>query len=143
MAPKNWIKVEFPSEPANVAFARTTIALFASQLEFTLEDLDDIKVAISEAVSNSVIHGYKDSYGKIVLEASYTDNNLVISVEDFGHGIPDIAQAKEAGYTTIPEERMGLGLVFIHEYMDDVKIQSEAEKGTKVVMHKQAESVES
>lgn len=134
---KNWIKVEFPSESVNVMFARTTIAVFAAQLNLTLDELEDIKVAISEAVSNSVIHGYFEGSGTIILEAKYSETELEISVEDFGHGIPDIVQAKEASFTTIPEERMGLGLVFIHELMDQVSIVSEIQKGTKVVMTKQ------
>lgn len=137
MEKKNWIKIEFPSESINVSFARTVIAIFASQLDTTLEEIDDIKVAVSEAVSNSVIHGYRDSYGTIVLNAKFLDSALEICVEDFGCGIPDIEQAKEASYTTIPEERMGLGLLFIYELMDKVNIISEIDKGTKVIMTKE------
>jgi len=136
MEAKNWVKFEFPSESVNVLFARTAIAMFASQLDFTLEDIEDIKVAVSEAVSNCVIHAYRNSYGTIVLSAQYSESEIVITVEDFGCGIPDIDQACEASYTTIPEERMGLGLVFIHELMDHVQIYSQVDKGTKVVMTK-------
>ncbi len=142
MNTKNWMKLEFPSESVNVLFARTAVAVFASQLEFTLDEIEDIKVAISEAVSNSVIHGYHEDYGTILLEARYDHTKLEISVEDFGHGIPDIVQAKEAGYTTVPQERMGLGLVFIHEYMNTVSINSQLAKGTKVVMIKNIKSAQ-
>ncbi|NMB38344.1 MAG: anti-sigma F factor [Firmicutes bacterium] len=137
MENKNWMKLEFPSESVNVLFARTAVAVFASQLEITLEELEDIKVAVSEAVSNSVIHGYRDSHGTILLSAEISDNAFVVTVEDYGCGIPDIEQAKETGYTTIPQERMGLGLIFIYELMDKVSITSEVNQGTKVVMTKE------
>ena len=141
MEAKNWIRLEFPSETVNVMFARTAIAIFASQLDLTLDEIEDIKVAVSEAISNCVIHGYRDSYGTVIMEARYSDNALEITVEDFGCGISDIVQAKEASFSTIPEERMGLGLVFIHELMDHVSISSEVAKGTKVVMTKDLKSV--
>ncbi|MFY9202964.1 MAG: anti-sigma F factor, partial [Limnochordia bacterium] len=136
MEVKNWVRLEFPSESVNVLFARTAVAVFASQLDMTLEEIEDIKVAVSEAVSNCVIHAYRNTSGNIVLECRYSLEELEISVEDFGCGIPDIVQAAEAGYTTVPEERMGLGLVFIHELMDHVNIASEVGKGTKVIMTK-------
>lgn len=136
MEVKNWIRIEFPSESVNVMFARTAIALFASQLDLTLEEIEDIKVAVSEAVSNCVIHAYRKSYGNIVLAAQFSENELRVTVEDFGCGIPDITKASEASYTTIPEERMGLGLVFIHELMDHVVIESEVDQGTKVMLTK-------
>lgn len=140
METKNWIKIEFPSETVNVSFARTVIAVFASQLDVTLDQIEDIKVAISEAVSNSVIHGYREADGLVILSAKYSDDILEVTVEDFGCGIPDIEQAQEASFSTIPEERMGLGLVFIHELMDQVIIQSEVNKGTKLVMIKNIKS---
>lgn len=136
METKNWIKLEFPSESVNVSFARAAIAVFASQLDVTLDQIEDIKVAVSEAVSNSVIHGYRDEPGSIILSAKYTDSVLEVLVEDSGCGISDIGQAQEASFSTIPEERMGLGLVFIRELMDQVTIESEVNKGTKVVMIK-------
>lgn len=136
METKNWIRLEFPSEPVNVGFARTAIAIFASQLELTLDEIEDIKVAVSEAVSNCVIHGYGASDGNIKMEAKYSEQEIEISIEDFGCGIPDIVQAKEVSFSTIPEERMGLGLVFIHELMDQVTISSQVGQGTKVTMIK-------
>ena len=138
----NWMKLEFPSESVNVQFARTTVAIFASQLDFTLEEIEEIKVAVSEAVSNSVIHGYSDSQGNIIMKAEYTPAQFTVSVEDFGRGIPDIVQAQESGYTTVPEERMGIGLYFIHEYMDKVSLHSEVGKGTKIVMVKTVKPIQ-
>lgn len=132
----NWIKLEFPSDTRNVAFARAAIALFASQLDWTLDELEDIKVAVSEAISNSVIHGYQLQEGTVEVQASYADNVLTIVIEDFGQGIADIEQAKETGFSSIPEERMGLGFTFMYEYMDEVFVSSQIQKGTKVTMQK-------
>ncbi len=137
MADTNWVKFEIPSDTRNVAFARTAVALFASQLDWTLDELEDIKVAVSEAVSNSIIHGYQLQEGVVRVEASYEGRRLTIVVEDFGQGIPDVEQAQETGYTTIPEERMGLGFTFMHEYMDQVLVSSEVQKGTKVILIKE------
>ncbi|NMB02641.1 MAG: anti-sigma F factor [Firmicutes bacterium] len=143
MASTNWIKLEIPSDTRNVAFARTTLALFASQLDWTLDELEDIKVAVSEAVSNSIIHGYQLQEGVVHIDASYVDNELTIVVEDFGQGIADIEQAQETGYTSIPEERMGLGFTFMHEYMDEVLVSSQVHKGTKVTLIKRVSLPES
>lgn len=143
MASTNWIKLEIPSDTRNVAFARTALALFASQLDWTLDELEDIKVAVSEAVSNSIIHGYLLQEGNVYINASYTDNELTIVVEDYGQGIPDIEQAQETGYTTIPEERMGLGFTFMHEYMDEVLVSAQIQEGTKVTMTKRVSLQES
>ncbi|MGI6673646.1 MAG: anti-sigma F factor [Limnochordia bacterium] len=137
MAERNWVKFEFPSDTRNVAFARTAVALFASQLDWTLDELEDIKVAVSEAVSNSIIHGYQLGAGIVRVEVEYEGSKLTIVVEDYGQGIPDVAQAQEAGFTTIPEERMGLGFTFMHEYMDEVLVSSEVQKGTKVILIKE------
>ncbi|MDI9484210.1 MAG: anti-sigma F factor [Bacillota bacterium] len=143
MKTANWIKLEIPSDTRNVAFARTAVALFASQLDWTLDELEDIKVAVSEAVSNSVIHGYSLQEGVVIVEARYEGPELSISIEDFGQGIADIEQAQEVGFTSIPEERMGLGFTFMHEYMDQVLVASEVGKGTKVTMVKRVKDVES
>lgn len=143
MTTTNWIKLEIPSDTRNVAFARTAVALFASQLDWTLDELEDIKVAVSEAVSNSVIHGYGLQEGLVKIEASYEGPKLSIIIEDFGQGIADIEQAQEVGFTSIPEERMGLGFTFMHEYMDQVLVASEVDKGTKVTMIKRVKDVES
>lgn len=142
METTNWIKLEFPSDTRNVAFARTALALFASQLDWTLDELEDIKVAVSEAISNSIIHGYQLQDGVVHVEASYVNDTLKVSVEDFGKGIADIEQAKETGFSSIPQERMGLGFTFMYEYMDEVLVSSEPEKGTKVIMSKKVRTPE-
>ena len=143
MTTTNWIKLEIPSDTRNVAFARTAVALFASQLDWTLDELEDIKVAVSEAVSNSVIHGYGLQDGIIHMDVSYQGSALRIRIEDFGKGIEDLEAAQEVGYTSIPEERMGLGFTFMHEYMDEVLVTSELGMGTTVTMIKRVGQQES
>lgn len=132
----NYVKLEFPSIPENVAFARTAAALFASQLDFTLDELDEIKVATSEAVSNAVIHGYDDAAGTVRLTLQHQAGELVIVVEDDGKGIDDVEWATQPANTSRPEERMGLGLVFIREYMNEVELRSAPARGTSVRMVK-------
>lgn len=139
----NWIKLEFPSDTRNVAFARTALALFAAQLDWTLDELEDIKVAVSEAVSNSIIHGYQLQAGIVYVKASHSGVQLEITIEDFGQGIADVKQATETGYSSIPEERMGLGFTFMYEYMDEVRVISEVNVGTKVTMIKSISQPES
>ncbi len=130
------VKIEFLSLPENVAFARAAVAVFASRLDFTVDEIDEIKVATSEAVSNSVVHGYRGTSGEVRLILDVQDGALVITVEDDGCGIKDVAWATQAAHTTEPEERMGLGLVFIHEYMNDVVVRSKPGRGTSVRMLK-------
>lgn len=132
----NTVKMEFPSRPENVAFARTAVAMFAAQLDFTLEDIDEIKIATSEAVSNAVIHGYRDGEGIITVTASISPDGLEVIVSDRGRGIPDIEQAMEPAFTTEPDKRMGLGFVFMKEYMDFVEVKSTVGVGTEVIMRK-------
>jgi stage II sporulation protein AB (anti-sigma F factor) len=133
---KNQMKLVFLSLPENVALARITVAAFAAQLEMTLEDLEEIKVATSEAVSNSIIHGYDNDPNKsVTVIATITDNTLEITIEDEGKGIPDVAQAMQPAYSTDPE-RMGLGFVFMQSFMDRVDVKSEVTKGTKVLLVK-------
>ena len=143
MESTNWIRLEFPSDTRNVAFARTALALFAAQLDWTLDQLEDIKVAVSEAVSNSIIHGYQLQEGIVHVQASHSGQVLEITIEDFGQGIADIERAKETGYSSIPVERMGLGFTFMYEYMDEVHVTSEVEVGTKVTMIKRVSLPES
>ncbi len=133
---ENMVEMRFPSKAANIGFARTAVALFASQLEFTLDELDEIKIAVSEAVSNAVIHGYKGTEGEITVICRLTGNRLEVTVKDEGRGISNVQQALEPAFTTEPEERMGLGLVFVREYMDELVIDSEPGKGTCVFMAK-------
>lgn len=136
MAATNSVTMEFPSFSQNVGFARTAVAMFASQLDFTLDEIDEIKVATSEAVSNAVVHAYEGGVGSVRLTVSLENGTLVVVVEDQGRGIPDVAWASEATHTTSPADHMGLGLVFIKEYMNEVKVESEQGKGTRVRMSK-------
>ncbi|NLY55579.1 MAG: anti-sigma F factor [Firmicutes bacterium] len=135
----NFVQLTFLSKPENVAFARVAIAAFAAQLPFTLEEIDEIKVATSEAVSNCVIHGYPDSLGIVTLRADLVDGSLRLEVKDEGVGIADLAAAKEATFSTDPE-RMGLGLVFMESFMDEMHIESAPGRGTTVVMTKRPTS---
>ncbi len=137
--PDNFVQLTFLSKPENVAFARVAIAAFAAQLPFTLEEIDEIKVATSEAVSNCVIHGYPDSLGIVSLKADLVDGMLRLEVKDDGVGIADLAAAKEPTFSTDPE-RMGLGLVFMESFMDEMQIESEPGRGTIVVMTKRPTS---
>jgi len=133
---KNQMKLVFLSLPENVALARVTVAAFAAQVDMTLEDLEEIKVATSEAVSNSIIHGYDNDPNKsVTVIATITENTLEITIEDEGRGIPDVAQAMQPAYSTDPE-RMGLGFVFMQSFMDRVDVQSEVNTGTKVLLVK-------
>lgn len=134
----NYLKVEFPSLPENVSLSRVIVASFAAQLDFTLNELEEIRVATSEAVSNSVIHGYRETDGQILLELGARDGVLEIKVIDYGCGINDLDLAQTPTYSTDPE-RMGLGLIFMQSFMDELKLESEPGKGTRVVMRKKPE----
>lgn len=132
----NRVKMEMSSRSENIAFARVAVAAFAAQLEFTLAEIEEIKVAISEAVSNCVIHGYggrPDETVYITLEID--GEQLKLEVEDFGVGIEDIEAAMQPAFST-GEERMGLGLVFINSFMNEMELISEPGKGTLVRMVK-------
>jgi len=132
----NHIKLEFPSIPGNVRLARIAVAAFASELDYDVSVLEEIKVAVSEAVTNAVIHGYqKDPQGIVTLTASLYDSCLEIVVEDKGKGIDNLEQALEPGEGTDPE-RMGLGFVFMRTFMDELEVTSEPDQGTKVIMRK-------
>lgn len=137
MEVKNYIKVEFPSRSANEGFARSTVACFAAQLDPTLEELGDIKTAVSEAVTNAIVHAYPEGIGKINLRAKiYEDNRLEIVIADKGQGIPDISLAKEPMYTTGGEERSGMGFTIMESFMDKLKVKSVPGKGTTITMVK-------
>ncbi|MBO8129860.1 MAG: anti-sigma F factor [Peptococcaceae bacterium] len=133
---KNLLRLEFLSVPENVGVARVSIAAFTSQLDCTVSQLDDIKGAVSEAVSNSIIHGYKgEPHHIITITAKLWDDTLEITVEDTGTGIPDIKRAMQSGYSTNPE-RLGLGFSFMRSFMDSVRVESIPGKGTTVTMTK-------
>jgi len=135
---KNYLKFAFPSLPQNIGLARVIVAAFATQLEFTLAEVEEIRVAVSEAVSNCVIHAYPDRIGEVELELAIEADDLTITVKDSGIGITDIEQAKQATFSTDPE-RMGLGLVFIESFMDQMQIVSGSDEGTVLVMKKHPE----
>lgn len=132
----NSMKMEFLSVPDNVALARVTVASLAAQADLTLNDLEEIKVATSEAVSNAIIHGYdnrRDS--QVQLQVNRFEEYLEIVIQDNGKGIDDIQQAMEPTYSSHPE-RMGLGFVFMQSFMDDLDVKSEPNNGTVVRMLK-------
>lgn len=134
----NSIKIEFLAKSENESFARVAVAAFISQLDPTIEELTDIKTAVSEAVTNSIIHGYENKgQGIVKIEASIEGKNITVSVEDNGLGICDVDQAREPLYTSKPEmERSGMGFTVMETFMDEVEVSSEQGKGTKVVMKK-------
>ncbi len=133
--PDNYIALEFLSRSANEGFARTATAAFAAQLDPTLDELGDIKTAVSEAVTNAIVHAYPDALGKISLRASIFDGNLLeIVVRDWGCGIADVDRAREPLYTTGGEERSGMGFTIMESFMDSLSVRSRQGKGTVVTM---------
>lgn len=128
------LKMESRSE--NEEFARVVTAVFAARLDPTVEEIDDIKTAVSEAVTNAVIHGYRNGEGIITLEAAAEENILTITVNDDGIGIADVERAMEPMFTTEPEERSGMGFSFMEAFMDQVEVISAPGKGTSVTMRK-------
>ncbi|MDE6314480.1 MAG: anti-sigma F factor [Lachnospiraceae bacterium] len=134
---ENNMKIEFDSVSENEGFARVAVAAFASNLNPTLEEIEDIKTAVSEAVTNAIIHGYPYSVEKIWLEASIREQTLFLQVKDNGCGIENIAKAMEPMYTTRPDlERSGMGFAFMEAFMDDIHIESQVNHGTTVFMKK-------
>ena len=133
--PNNYIAMEFLSRRVNEGFARTAVAAFAAQLDPTLDELGDIKTAVSEAVTNAIVHAYPDALGGISLRASIFDNNVLeIVVRDWGCGIPDIDKARQPLYTTGGEERSGMGFTIMESFMDALIVRSKPGKGTVVTM---------
>lgn len=134
---ENKMKLEFLSKSSNEAFARITVASFASQLDPSIEEISDIKTAVSEAVTNCIIHGYEDKVGIIKIECTLFSNSIYIEITDNGKGIEDIEKVKEPLYTTKPElERSGMGFTIMENFMDELKIESVKGVGTKVTMKK-------
>lgn len=133
----NEMKLEFDSRSTNEAFARVTVASFMTQLNPTLEEVSDVKTAVSEAVTNAIIHGYEGHVNKIQIAAGIDGKTLLLEISDRGVGIPDIEKAMEPLFTTKPElERSGMGFAFMEAFMDEVEVESEPGKGTKVKMKK-------
>lgn len=134
---ENEMKLEFLSKSNNEAFARITVAAFASQLDPTIEELADIKTAVSEAVTNCIIHGYDDREGIVKIRAKILGNSLQIEISDNGKGIENINLAREPLYTSKPKlERSGMGFTIMESFMDNVKIESIVGLGTKITMKK-------
>ena len=133
----NEMKLEVISKSNNEAFARIAVAAFASQLDPTIEELADIKTAVSEAVTNSIIHGYEDSQGIITIECKIKDESIFIEISDSGKGIENVEMAKEPLYTSKPDlERSGMGFTIMDSFMDELKVESILGLGTKVSMSK-------
>ena len=133
----NEMKLEFISKSSNEAFARITVAAFASQLDPTIEELADIKTAVSEAVTNCIIHGYENTMGIVKIECKLKDNWIEIQISDSGKGIEDIELAKKPLYTTKANlERSGMGFTIMESFMDELKVESIPDIGTKVTMKK-------
>lgn len=131
------MKLEFLSKSANESFARVVVAAFASQLDPTLEEISDIKTAVSEAVTNAIIHGYEFNAGRIYLEASIEDDVLELIIKDNGKGIDDVKKAMEPFYTSKPDlERSGMGFTVMETFMDELSVESIKGEGTTVIMRK-------
>lgn len=136
----NSAKIEFPSLSANEAFARAAVAAFASQLDMTLSELGDIKTAVSEAVTNCIVHAYPDTIGEITLRVRILEGDTVeITVKDRGRGIEDVAKAREPLYTTGGDERSGMGFTIMESFMDYVRVKSTPGAGTTVTMRRKIE----
>ena len=133
----NEMKIEFLSKSNNEAFARIAVAAFASQLDPTIEEIADIKTAVSEAVTNAIIHGYAERKGIVKMRCQIIDQELIIEISDNGQGIENIQLAKQPLYTTKPNlERSGMGFTIMESFMDEVEIESIVGMGTKVTMKK-------
>ena len=133
----NEMTLEFDSKSQNESFARLVVAAFTARLNPTIEEIADIKTAVSEAVTNAIIHGYGKEEGKIQIKCRTIDQELMVEVIDQGVGIEDIEKAKEPMYTTRPEwERSGMGFVFMETFMDSLEVESQVDKGTTIRMKK-------
>ena len=133
----NYMIMEFPSRSCNEAFARSAVACFVTQMDPTLEELGDIRTAVSEAVTNSIVHAYPDGLGTVILRCRILkDNVLDIVVKDKGVGIPDVEQARRPAYTTGGGDRSGMGFTIMESFMTSLEITSSAGKGTTVHMRR-------
>ena len=129
--------IVFSSRSANEGFARAAAACFAARLDPTLDELADVKTAVSEAVTNAIVHAYPDRLGKVTMRLRlYTGNVLEVQIKDSGVGIPDVEKAREPLYTTGNEERSGMGFTIMESFMDSLKVRSAVGKGTAVTMRK-------
>lgn len=134
---ENYMILEFPSKSCNEAFARSAVACFASQLDPTMEEMGDIRTAVSEAVTNCIVHAYPDDLGLISMRCRILkDNVLDIVIKDKGVGIQDVELARRPAYTTGGSERSGMGFTIMESFMTDLEISSKAGKGTTVHMRR-------
>lgn len=133
---KDEIKLVIPSRSANESFARVAVGAFVARLDPTMEELNDIKTAVSEAVTNCIVHAYKDTIGKIYITVSAEGETVKIRIRDYGCGIPDIEKAREPLFTTGGEERAGLGFAVMESFTDKLRVRSTVGKGTTVTMQK-------
>lgn len=133
----NTVKITFPSRSVNEGFARSALSAFAAQADPTLDELADVKTAVSEAVTNCIVHAYANTIGPITLTAAlYEDGTLRVAVADKGCGIPDVSKAMEPLFTMGGAERAGLGFAVMESFMDSVKVRSAPGKGTRVTLSK-------
>ena len=135
MKANNTVKLEVESRSVNESFARVVVSAFAAQL--TIEEVNDIKTAVSEAVTNCIVHAYENKVGRIYITVSLYDDGLVkIKIRDKGRGIEDVKKAMEPLYTTAAGERAGLGFAVMESFMDKVKVHSRVGQGTSVILEK-------
>ena len=138
---ENYMILEFPSKSANEAFARSAVACFAAQMDPTLEELGDIRTAVSEAVTNCIVHAYPEGFGTITLRCRILkDNILDIVIKDKGVGIPDLEQARRPTYTTGGADRSGMGFTIMESFMTNFELSSEPGKGTTVHMRRKVKA---
>lgn len=132
---ENKVTMVFPSLSCNEAFARAVVGAFCAMLDPTMEELSDVKTAVSEAVTNSIVHGYRDTIGDIQMECEWLpDKTIRIVVSDEGVGIPDVKAAREPLYTTGGEDRSGMGFTIMERFMTSLQVDSQPDQGTRVTM---------
>ena len=137
MKENNYIKLEFPSKSSNEGFARAAAAAFVSQLDPTMEELGDLRTAVSEAVTNAIVHAYPDSIGRVAMRLRILeDDTLEITVRDWGRGIEDVEKAMTPLYTSGGEERSGMGFTIMSSFTDRLRVRSVPGRGTTVTMRK-------
>ncbi|MDY3972890.1 MAG: anti-sigma F factor [Clostridia bacterium] len=139
---RNSMRVEFPNNSDNERFARSVAAAFVLELDPTVDQLSEIKTAVSEAVTNAIIHGYDGTDGIVTMEGNIYDDTVEFIISDNGVGIPDIRRAREPLFTGKPEmERSGMGFTIMETFMDAMEVESEVGKGTKITLSKQIKQV--
>ncbi len=133
----NYVYIKIPSLSTNESFARSAVAAFCASLNPTIEEISDIKTAVSEAVTNAIIHGYDNKLGDIIIECRIKGQVVEIIIEDYGCGIPNVDKAREPLFTSKPElERSGMGFTVMETFMDELVVLSEKDIGTKIVLRK-------